>query len=171
MKTKKSLRETLEANQKALEGLCRMAGKPAPAPAITMAPKRERKPSQSTVPTEHQEQVAFVKWFRMQYPKVRIFAVPNAAARTPQLAAYLKAEGLTAGVQDLWIPEWRVCIEMKRIKGWVISAEQRDWAEYMTSIGWTHIFGRGFEDAKLAVLMLDVAYNVPHEGPSGGQVE
>lgn len=93
-----------------------------------------------------------VKWFRAQFPKVRIFAVPNAAMRSVELASYLKSEGMVPGVCDLWIPEWRMAIEMKRVKGGVISPEQRDWAEYLVAIGWTHIFGMGFDDAKRKIL-------------------
>ena len=144
---KPSLRETLAANQKALEGLCRMAGKPAPEPAITMQPKRERV-ANTEIPTEHQEQVALIKWFHHQHPKVRIFAVPNAAQRSPQLAAYLKAEGMSAGCPDLWIPEWKIAVEMKRVKGGVVSAEQKEWGEYLLAIGWKWHICRGFDEAK-----------------------
>ena len=125
-----------------------MAGKEAPAPAYVMAPKRERAaPKPSTIPNEHQEQVAFIKWFRMQHKGVRIFAIPNAAMRTPQLAAYLKAEGMSAGVPDLCIPAWHTWIEFKRVKGSIISAEQQDWHDYLRGIGDTVIVARGCEDA------------------------
>ncbi len=145
---KLSLRDQLAANQKALEGLCRMAGKEAPAPAYVMAPKRERAaPKPSGIPTEHQEQVAFVKWFRMQYRDIKIFAIPNAAIRTPQLAAYLKAEGMSAGVPDLCIPAWHTWIEFKRVKKGVISEEQQDWHDYLRGIGDRVIVARGCEDA------------------------
>ena len=47
---------------------------------------------------EHYEQAAVIQWFRMAYPKLIMFAIPNAAKRSPQLANYMKAEGLLAGV-------------------------------------------------------------------------
>lgn len=147
----KSLRETLTANQKALEGLCRMAGTQAPPPAITMKPKRERATKVSDIPSEHQEQAALIKWFRHQYPKVRIFAVPNAAQRSPQLAAYLKAEGLSPGCPDLWIPEWLTAIEMKRVNGGVVSDEQQSWGEYLRLIGWRWFVCRGFDEARAVI--------------------
>ena len=146
---KPSLRDTLMANQKALEGLCRLAGTEAPKPAVVLAPKRERAaPKPSEIPSEHQEQVAFVKWFRAQYPKVRIFAVPNAAMRSPQQASWLRAEGMSAGCADLWIPEWRCAIEMKRIKGGVVSPEQQAWGDYLLGIGWHWHVCRGFDEAR-----------------------
>lgn len=52
---------------------------------------------------EHLLQSAYVSWFRLQYPKILLFAVPNAARRSPRLGAYLKAEGMLAGVADLCI--------------------------------------------------------------------
>jgi hypothetical protein len=83
----------------------------------------------------------------MQYPKVRIFAVPNAAMRDYKLAAYLVAEGLTAGVPDLLVLDWKLGIEMKRVKGSTISDEQRGWELYLRGIGWHHIYAYGCKDA------------------------
>src|SRR3990167_9424466 len=64
------------------------------------------------VPLEHDEQVAVCQWLDRR--RVPFFAVPNSAKRSPRLAAYMKAEGLRAGVPDLWLPMHRVVIEMKR---------------------------------------------------------
>ena len=52
---------------------------------------------------EHYEQSAVIQWFRLAYPKLIIFAIPNAAKRSPQLANYMKAEGMLAGVADLFL--------------------------------------------------------------------
>jgi hypothetical protein len=38
-------------------------------------------------------------------------------------------------------------IEMKRQKGGSVSIEQKDWHEYLISIGHTVIVAKGFEDA------------------------
>jgi len=149
---KASLNETVEANKKALRELCIQFDRSVPDgfEESPQAVKRPRSASvKSEIPTEHEEQKMFVKWFRSQYPKVRIFAIPNSAARSPELASYLRAEGLTRGVPDLYIPEWRLWVEMKRIKGSVTSDEQTDWAEYLVGIGDKHIFGFGFEDARV----------------------
>jgi len=53
---------------------------------------------------EHNLQVACVKWFRLQYPKHIIFAIPNGGQRNTIVAAKMKAEGVTAGVPDLFVP-------------------------------------------------------------------
>ena len=155
MKRKPTLQDTMEANAKAMRGLCALGGKQMP--AELEAPVREAKkpraaPTPSEIPLEHDEQRAFVKWFRAQYPTVLIFAVPNAAMRDYKLAAYLRAEGMFAGIPDLHIPEWRVVIEMKRQKNSTTSTEQY-WCEaYYKRIGWTHFFGYGFEDARQKIL-------------------
>lgn len=155
---KKSLREIIAENDKAMEMYSAFSGKATPdgykeLTAHQIKPKRERaanKPSE--IPNEHQEQVAFVKWFRMQYSGVRIFAVPNAAMRSYELAAYLKSEGLSPGCPDLWIPEWSMAIEMKRQKGGNISPEQEAWRAYLINIGWKAYICNGFEDAKRVCL-------------------
>ncbi|MDR1199828.1 MAG: VRR-NUC domain-containing protein [Prevotellaceae bacterium] len=54
---------------------------------------------------EHNIQVACVNWFRYQYPKHIIYAVPNGGQRNCIVAAKLKAEGVLAGIPDLHIPE------------------------------------------------------------------
>ena len=150
MSKKIPLRDVIAANEKAIRGLCFAAGKPIPAgfeERPTEPVKQRAAPTKSDIPLEHEEQKNFVKWFRQQYKGVRIFAVPNAAMRDYKLAAYLVAEGLTAGVPDLVILEWKLCIEMKRTKGSTISEDQKSWATYLEGIGWTHFFGYGCMDA------------------------
>ena len=99
-------------------------------------------------PSEHLEQVRLVSWFRRQWPDVRIFAIPNGGGRSIAQGASLKAEGVTAGVPDLFVPAWGLWIEMKRTTGGTVSPAQRDWIAYLEGIGHSVIIGRGFEDAK-----------------------
>ncbi len=103
------------------------------------------------VPTEHEEQRAFVAWFRKTFPTTRIFAIPNGGKRPKLTAARLKAEGATRGVPDLFVPEWAMWIEMKRQKGGVVSPEQKDWHEYLGQFD-TVFVARGCEDAKKQVI-------------------
>ena len=150
MKRKLSVQEMREATEKALRWQCAMAGKPFPedmkAP-VQEAKKPRAAPTKSDIPLEHEEQKNFVKWFHTQYPRVLIYAVPNSAMRDYKLAAYLRAEGMFAGIPDLHIPAWRCWIEMKRVKGSVISDEQK-WCEaYLKGIGDTHFFAYGCDDA------------------------
>jgi hypothetical protein len=106
------------------------------------------KPKPETQLSEHLEQVRLVSWFRRSYPSVRIFAIPNGGGRSMAQGASLKAEGVSPGVPDLFVPEWNLWVEMKRETGGVVSPVQRDWIEYLESIGHRVIVGRGFEDAK-----------------------
>ena len=54
--------------------------------------------------SEHEIQVACINWFRFQYPKYLIYAIPNGGQRNKIVATKLKAEGVLAGVPDLHIP-------------------------------------------------------------------
>ena len=58
--------------------------------------------------SEHQEQAAVIAWWRLAckgygLPEFALFAVPNAAKRSYALASHLKAEGLRAGIPDLFL--------------------------------------------------------------------
>jgi len=101
-----------------------------------------------TTPSEHLEQVRLVSWFRRSYLGVRVFAIPNGGGRSASQGASLKAEGVQAGVPDLFVPEWLLWVEMKREAGGVVSPVQKDWIAYLEGIGHRVIVGRGFEDAK-----------------------
>jgi hypothetical protein len=100
------------------------------------------------IPLEHEEQRELVRWFRQTWPGVRIFAIPNGGARSKATAGRLKAEGVSSGVPDLFIPAWGLWLEMKRIKGGSVSAEQKEWMAYLESVGFSCIVGKGAEDAK-----------------------
>jgi hypothetical protein len=107
---------------------------------------------ETVIPTEDAEQMLFVQWFRRAYPGVRIFAIPNGGARHIAVAAKMKATGVSKGVPDLFVPEWKLWIEMKRIKGGTLSPEQKDWISYLESIGYACIVGKGCEDAKAQIV-------------------
>lgn len=99
------------------------------------------------VPSEHAEQVTFLAEFERAYPGVRIFAIPNGGLRNVAVAKKLKQEGVRKGVPDLFIPAWLIWVEMKKTKGSATSAEQKDWHEYLRSIGHTVVVGKGWVDA------------------------
>lgn len=98
-------------------------------------------------PTEHAEQLTFVSEFERRYPDVRIFAIPNGGHRHKAVAAKMKQEGQKRGVPDLYVPAWNLWIEMKRQKGGRLSEHQKDWIEYLKSIGHEVIVGSGWHDA------------------------
>ena len=88
-----------------------------------------------TIPTEHAEQVTFVQWFRLQYPGVLIFAIPNGGLRHKRVAEKLVAEGVAKGIPDLYIPAWHLWVEMKRTKGGSLSPDQKEKIAYLEGIG------------------------------------
>lgn len=57
---------------------------------------------------KHEEdnlQISCVEWFRLQYPKKIVLAIPNGGRRNMIEAVRLKKMGVLAGVSDLFIPE------------------------------------------------------------------
>lgn len=55
--------------------------------------------------SESQLQSECVRWFRYQYPQYKnlLFAIPNGGKRNISTAVRLKAEGVVAGVPDLFL--------------------------------------------------------------------
>jgi hypothetical protein len=103
-------------------------------------------------PSEHDEQVGFINWFRSKYPDVLIFAIPNGEKRAISVAKRLKAEGVVRGVPDLYVPTWNLWIEMKRVSGGRLSPDQKAMINYLENIGNTVIIGKGASDASKKVL-------------------
>ena len=102
----------------------------------------------TTVISEHMEQAALVMWFRRAYPDTLIFAIPNGGMRSKSQAMKLKVEGVVPGIPDLFVPEWKLWIEMKKVKGGKISPEQQGMIDYLQSVGYYVIVGLGAEDAR-----------------------
>lgn len=114
--------------------------------------RRTQSSETARLPSEHLEQREFVSWFRKRYAGVRIIAIPNGGIRGAAAGARLKAEGVSAGVPDLYIPAWKLWIEMKRQRDYTVSREQRDWIDYLQKIGDCAIVCRGFNEARTLVL-------------------
>lgn len=102
--------------------------------------------------SEHLEQVRLVSWFRKTWPNVLLFAIPNGGTRSASQGASLRAEGVQAGIPDLFVPEWLLWVEMKRLSGGVVSPAQKKMIGYLESLGQRVIIGHGFEDAKRQIL-------------------
>ena len=96
--------------------------------------------------SEHVEQREFVSWVRKNHPKIKIFAIPNGGLRGIASAARLKAEGVSAGVPDLFIPSLKMFIEMK-ITGGKVSDSQNSWIDYLAGVGYTCCVCYGKEEA------------------------
>lgn len=67
------------------------------------------------------------------------------------MGAELKAEGVSRGVPDLFVPSWRLFIEMKRSDSGNMSGYQRDWKKYLEEHKYTVFVCHGFEEAKRRV--------------------
>lgn len=101
---------------------------------------------------EHPEQVKFVDWFRLQFPGVLIYAIPNGGNRNVITARKLKAEGVLAGMPDLHIPDWDLWIEMKAKNQGSLSVAQKERHAELRAIGHTVITCHGFVRARDATL-------------------
>ena len=105
-----------------------------------------------TYPSEHDEQVGFINWFRTKFPKVLIFAIPNGGKRSISAGKKFKAEGVVAGVPDLFIPEWNLWVEMKRESGGRLSPDQKEMIAYLERIGHCVVVGKGARDASKQIM-------------------
>lgn len=101
---------------------------------------------------EHQIQSACIKWYRLEYPKMRhnLFAVPNGGRRDGITGAKLKEEGVLAGVADLiFLKSNRyygaLLIEMKTKKG-SQQDSQFEWERKITQDGYKYVICRSLDD-------------------------
>ena len=95
-------------------------------------------------------QTACVKWFRLQYPDLIIYAVPNGGSRNAREAQRLKAEGVLAGVADLVVllPQGKsLYIEMK-VKGNKQTDNQKEFQKIAENLGHTYDVCYSFEEFK-----------------------
>lgn len=110
----------------------------------------------SAVPSEGVEQATLFSWAKMQehkWPELRLlFHIPNGGSRGKVEAARFKAEGVKAGVPDLFLPVARgkyhgLFIEMKRIKGGRASDEQKAWIAALQKQWYVADICRGWKEA------------------------
>ncbi len=81
-----------------------------------------------------------------------IFAIPNGEKRAITVAKRLKAEGVVRGIPDLFIPQWNLWVEMKRVSGGRLSPEQKGMIGYLEGIGQKVIVVKGAGDASRQIL-------------------
>jgi hypothetical protein len=123
--------------------------------------------------TEDGEQAALFCWAaqnRMRYPQLKwMFAIPNGGARTPSVAARLKATGVKPGVADICLPvpsRVRVStesvveekfsglfIEMKRKDGRPsdVKPEQREFIRFVVAHGYYAEVAFGWLEAVMII--------------------
>jgi len=102
------------------------------------------------IPTENEEQCAFVAWFKESYPRHKIVMIRNDGTRTKAEKAMQIMMGLCAGAADIYIPHTHTWIEFKRQKGGVLSDKQAEFRDYVNENcqGDNWILALGFEDGK-----------------------
>lgn len=111
--------------------------------------------------SESTEQQAVVQWFRSQYPKLRLIAIPNGQwiagvgkAKFALINKY-KAEGLTNGVSDLFLAHsdgkhHGLWVEMKNVgkKLSDMSKSQLTWQKDMIKAGYIAELAIGQDSAR-----------------------
>jgi hypothetical protein len=100
------------------------------------------------VPTEAQEQMAFVQYLRARH--IKHFRVPSETyTKSWAQKAKNKALGVVRGVPDLFIltPTGLIAIEMKRVKGGTTSPEQKEWIAGLNEAGTPAYVAKGAEEA------------------------
>ena len=105
----------------------------------------------AAAPTEHAEQVSLCGWLDAKHPDLDYWATPNGGNRNIVTAAKMKAEGQKAGIPDLFFPELRLFVEMKRTKGGSVSKEQKHWIERLTKHGYKVVVCKGAAEAVKAI--------------------
>lgn len=111
-------------------------------------------------PEEEVEQTCLFRWAEYSlgaHPELKLLhAIPNGGKRSKSEAARMKAAGVKAGVPDMFLPVARggshgLYIELKRIKGGRVSAEQLAWMEELTREGYTCAVCHGWEEARKVI--------------------
>lgn len=110
---------------------------------------------------EHSEQVALITWWGLAHnlfgiSEQLLFAIPNGGERNIVVAARLKAEGVRAGIPDLFLAVPRgghsgLFIEMKKSKGGRVSPAQKTAMEILSKSGYSVTVCHGFPEAKAAI--------------------
>lgn len=114
--------------------------------------------------SEHDQQAAVVKWFKLKYPEYAgcIVAIPNAQSvggkEAYRVINKLKKEGLKKGASDLFIAVPRrgkhgLWVEMKDAgkTACSVSKEQREHLELMIKMGYEGIWAAGSDIAIAAI--------------------
>lgn len=115
------------------------------------------------VPKEHDEQALYFQWLEYvtltgphcaaEPLRKHVYAIPNAARRSYQVAAHMRSEGLTAGVADINVdvPAGRfhgLRLEMKRRNGRGPTDAQIEHLDARRRMGYEAQVAFGFDEAR-----------------------
>lgn len=111
---------------------------------------------------EKQEQEMLVRWFKMQYPNILLFAIPNGGSRHILEAKSLALGGVKAGVPDIMLAKPSkgfpgLFIELKRpiVKGKpkpTVSTAQKEVIAQLIESGYAVEICYGFDEAKQVIV-------------------
>jgi hypothetical protein len=110
--------------------------------------------------SEHTEQVALFNWAKLmesRHPQLALmFAIPNGGHRHIAVAYKLKAEGVRAGVPDIFLPvshgtKYGLWIELKDGKN-KTSKIQKEWLNKLNNEGYETKVCYGFDEARQAII-------------------
>ena len=120
--------------------------------------KTARKRGGKSSHSEHDLQTACVNWFRMQYREYAhlLIAIPNGGQRDVRVARKLKAEGVVAGVPDLFlaVPTSKhagLWIEMKNGSAGRVSDAQQQQLLLLSDMGYEVAVCRTFDEFRKVV--------------------
>ena len=109
------------------------------------------------IPTEAEEQTTLFRWAEVmskKWPELTLMhSIPNGGSRNMVEAVHLKAQGVKAGIPDIFLPVPRgkhhgLYIEMKRRKGGRLSVEQSKVIGRLRGQGYRAEVCKGWEEAR-----------------------
>lgn len=102
--------------------------------------------------TESKIQQSVVEWFRYQYPKYIIAAIPNGGYRNAREAAIMRKEGVLAGFSDLIIiAEHNVLFMEMKTDGGKQSEAQKVFQNKVCKLGHEYVVSFSLESAILNI--------------------
>lgn len=128
------------------------------------APRRRRA---VPCPLEAAEQRALFQWtkkMQVSHPELAyVYHIPNAGGyrggfrANAQRVAGMLLEGLKPGYPDIGLdiargPFFGLRIELKRVRGSVVSKQQKDWLAWLQGAGYYAVVCRGAEEAKVVLM-------------------
>lgn len=113
-----------------------------------LAKERAVKPKKVQGHQESDIQISCVKWFKIQYPRYIIFAVPNGGTRNKKEMIWMLREGILPGAADLCICGDRgkiLFVEMKTKTG-KQNPNQKAFEQKVKELGFEYMVCRSLED-------------------------
>lgn len=106
--------------------------------------------------TESQEQYELFEWASYRRDLRLMYHIPNGGYRDAREAAWMRKQGVKAGVPDICLPIPKkgygaLYIELKRADGGRLSEKQKEWIEALRAAGNRVEVCRGWIEAKKVI--------------------